>query len=195
MERGDSIHTHGCIYANQEFTRCKNHPNFLPHFGRLGRSLISLLSSLRHEAHPHLAKCRPKAKGVGKGCLPQQPYGSIYSENKRLECPYGLKGKLHLIKGSLVWLPLRRTWCYRSYHFLLHFHATSTTMPHTPPTITPSLVLSQKSETLARLASRWSKPLDVDACPHTIFIRSSVLRRKLTNLLPLGFVVQTKKPL
>jgi hypothetical protein len=31
----------------------------------------------------------------------------------------------------------------------------------------------------------WSKLPDVDACPHTIFIYSSVLRRKSTNLLPL----------
>jgi hypothetical protein len=35
--------------------------------------------------------------------------------------------------------------------------------------------------------------LDVDACPHTVFIRSSVLRHKPTNLLPLGFETQTKK--
>jgi hypothetical protein len=34
---------------------------------------------------------------------------------------------------------------------------------------------------------------DVDACSHTIFIRSSVLKRKATNLLPLGFESQTKK--
>jgi hypothetical protein len=39
----------------------------------------------------------------------------------------------------------------------------------------------------------WSKPPDVDACPHTVFICSSVLSHKLTNLLPLGFEVQTKK--
>jgi hypothetical protein len=41
------------IDANQEFTRCGN---ILPLFGRLGRSITSLLSSLRHEARPHLAK-------------------------------------------------------------------------------------------------------------------------------------------
>jgi hypothetical protein len=44
------------IDANQWFTRCGNHPNILPLFGRYWRSLTSLLSSLRHEAHPHLAK-------------------------------------------------------------------------------------------------------------------------------------------
>jgi hypothetical protein len=54
--RGDSIQTHGCIDANQKFTRYGNQPNILPLFGRLGRSLTSLLSSLRHEARPHLAK-------------------------------------------------------------------------------------------------------------------------------------------
>jgi hypothetical protein len=30
-------------------------------------------------------------------------------------------------------------------------------------------------------------------CPHTVFIRSSVLRRKPTNLLPPGFEAQTNK--
>jgi hypothetical protein len=30
------------IDANQEFTRCENHPNILPLFGRLGRLLSSL---------------------------------------------------------------------------------------------------------------------------------------------------------
>jgi hypothetical protein len=66
-------------------------------------------------------------------------------------------------------------------------------MPRAPSTAAPLLVLRQNWKTLARHASRQSKPSDVDACPHTVFIRSSVLRRKPTNLLPLGFVVQTKK--
>jgi hypothetical protein len=43
------------------------------------------------------------------------------------------------------------------------------------------------------LASRRSKPPDVDVFPHTVFIRSSVLRCKPINLLPLGFETQTKK--
>jgi hypothetical protein len=47
---------HSYIEANQMFTRCENHPDILPLFERLGRSLTSLLSSLRHEAHPHLRK-------------------------------------------------------------------------------------------------------------------------------------------
>jgi hypothetical protein len=49
---------HSYIEANQMFTRCGNHSNILPLFGRLERSLTSLLSSLRHEAHPHLSKTR-----------------------------------------------------------------------------------------------------------------------------------------
>jgi hypothetical protein len=46
------------IDANQEFTRCGNHPNILSLFGRLGRSLTSLLSSLRHEAHTTPSKIK-----------------------------------------------------------------------------------------------------------------------------------------
>jgi hypothetical protein len=66
LKIGDELtQIHRCIDANQEFTRCRNHPNILPLFGRSGKSLISLLSSL----------------GGGRGILPQQPYGSIYSED------------------------------------------------------------------------------------------------------------------
>jgi hypothetical protein len=98
----DSTQKDTYIDANQEFTKYENHPNILPLFGRLGRSITSLLPSRRHEAHPHLSKMRLKSKGVGEGYIPQQPYWSIYSENKILECPYGLKEELHLMKGSLV---------------------------------------------------------------------------------------------
>jgi hypothetical protein len=56
QQKNDSTQKDSYIDANQGFTRCGNHPNILPLFGRLGRSLTSLLSSLRHEAHPHLAK-------------------------------------------------------------------------------------------------------------------------------------------
>jgi hypothetical protein len=141
IEIGDSIQTHGCIDVNQEFTRCGNHPNILPLFGRLERSLTSLISSLRHEAHPHLGKWRSKAKGVEERSLPQQPYGFIYSKNKRLECPCGLKGKLHLLKGSSVWLPLCCTRRHWTDHLLLHFHATSMMIPRAPPTVSPLPVL------------------------------------------------------
>jgi hypothetical protein len=47
----DSIQKNIYIDANQESTRCEIHPNILPLFGRLERSLISLLYSLRHEVH------------------------------------------------------------------------------------------------------------------------------------------------
>jgi hypothetical protein len=47
----DLAQTHGYIDANQEFTRCRNHPNILLLFGRSERSLTSLLPSLGHEAH------------------------------------------------------------------------------------------------------------------------------------------------
>jgi hypothetical protein len=113
---------------------------------------------------------------------------------KRLECPYGLKGKLQLTKGSLAWLPLHRTQRHWTNRLFLHFHVSFTMMPRAPLVVAPLPVLRQNLETLARLASRWSKPLDVDACPHTVFICSSVLRHKLINLLPLGFETQTKKP-
>jgi hypothetical protein len=48
----DSMEKHKYIDANQESTRYGNHPNILPLFRRLGRSLTSLW----HEAHPHLSK-------------------------------------------------------------------------------------------------------------------------------------------
>jgi hypothetical protein len=52
LKIGDELtQTHICIDANQESTRYENHPSILPLFRRLGRSLSSLLSSLRHEAH------------------------------------------------------------------------------------------------------------------------------------------------
>jgi hypothetical protein len=57
----DSTQKDSYIDANQEFTRCENHPNIFPLFGWLERSLTSLLSSLWYEAQPHLAKWSPKA--------------------------------------------------------------------------------------------------------------------------------------
>jgi hypothetical protein len=98
------------------------------------------------------------------------------------------------MKGNLVWLPLRCTRRHQANHFLLHVHVTSAMMPRAPPVIAPSLVLRQNWKALAQLASRRIKPPDVDVCPHIVFIYSSVLRGKPTNLLPLGFKAQTKKP-
>jgi hypothetical protein len=62
-------------------------------------------------------------------CFSTNPWGPIYSENKRLECPYGLKGKLHLMKGSLVRLPLRCTRRHWIDSLLLHFHVHSFPAP------------------------------------------------------------------
>jgi hypothetical protein len=91
------------IDANEEFTRCGKHPNILPLFERLRRSLTSLLSSLRHEAHPHLAKNENlKQRGSERDASHNSPMVLFIVKTKRLECPYGLKGKLHLMNGSLV---------------------------------------------------------------------------------------------
>jgi hypothetical protein len=58
IERGDLIQTHRCIDANQEFTRCGNHPNIISLFRRFERSLTSLLSYLRHKAHTTPSKMK-----------------------------------------------------------------------------------------------------------------------------------------
>jgi hypothetical protein len=53
IERGDSIQTHRCINANQEFTKCGNHLNILPLFGGLKGSLTfsSLLTYTTKHTH------------------------------------------------------------------------------------------------------------------------------------------------
>jgi hypothetical protein len=53
IERGGSIQTHGCINANQEFTRCGNRHNILPLFGGLEGSLTfsHLLSYTMKHTH------------------------------------------------------------------------------------------------------------------------------------------------
>jgi hypothetical protein len=78
--------------------------------------------------------------------------GYIYSK-KRLGCPCGLEEKLHLMRGSLVRLPLRHTRRHQTNRLSLHFHATSMMMPRAPPAAAPSLVLRQNWGTLVRLAS------------------------------------------
>jgi hypothetical protein len=96
------------------------------------------------------------------------------------------------MNGSLIWLSLRCTRHHRIGHLSLHFHTTSKMMPHAPPIVAPLLVLRQNWETLALPASRRSKPLDFNACPHTIFIRSSVLRRKPTSSSHLVLKVKSR---
>jgi hypothetical protein len=98
------------------------------------------------------------------------------------------------MKGSLFQLPLHRIRCHRTNHLSLHFHVTSAMMPRAQPTVAHSPVLRQSWETLAQLALWWSKPPNINTCPHTIIIRWSILRCKPTNLLPHGFEAQTKKP-
>jgi hypothetical protein len=76
----DSIQKHIYIDVNQE---CGNHPNILPLFARLGRSLTSLLSSLKHEAYPHLSKNNDLSEGRGRGMaeyliLSTNPWGPMY---------------------------------------------------------------------------------------------------------------------
>jgi hypothetical protein len=84
-------------------------------------------------------------------------------KDKRLECPYGLKGKLHLMKRSLVWLTPRRTRRLRTGHLLLHFHATTMMMPCAPPVVAPSPVLRYNWKTLADLLP--------DKASHRMFTR------------------------
>jgi hypothetical protein len=66
-------------------------------------------------------------------------------------------------------------------------------MPRAPPTVGPPLVLRPNWKTLARLASRRSKPLDPDACPTPKHPPVSFVVQP-TNQAPLGFEAQTKIP-
>jgi hypothetical protein len=136
---------------------CGNHQNIIPLFKRLGRSLTALLSSLRYEAHPHLAKWRPKDNEVREDTSHNSHMILFTVKTKRLECYYGQKWKLHLMKGSLIRLPLRLTRHHRTNRLSLHFHATSAMIQHAPPTVAHSLILRQNRETIVRLASGRSK--------------------------------------
>jgi hypothetical protein len=125
------------IGKNQMSTRCGNRLNILLVFGRLGRISHNLFTFLLHLKHTTPLKRLNLNQGVEEGWLKclhlHQPLGSIYSENKILECPCGLKGKLHLMRGNLVRLPLRRTRRHRTNCLLLYFQATSVMMPRAPP--------------------------------------------------------------
>jgi hypothetical protein len=88
----DSTQKDSYTNANQGFTRCGIYLDILPLFGRLGRSLTSLLSSLRHEAHPHLAKTENlRQSGWKRDTSHNSPMVLFIAKIKRLECPYGLK--------------------------------------------------------------------------------------------------------
>jgi hypothetical protein len=61
----------------------------------LERSLTSLLSSLRHEAHTHLSKNENlKQRGWERDRSHNRPMVLFIAKTKSLECPYGLKGQL-----------------------------------------------------------------------------------------------------
>jgi hypothetical protein len=79
--------------------------------------------------------------------------------------PLWAKKELQQNKGSLVRLALRHTRRHRVGHLSLHFGATSTMIAHAPSTIMPQTVLRSDYETLGRLASSESKPLDLNVCP------------------------------
>jgi hypothetical protein len=89
----------GYIDANQESIRCGNHPNNLPLFGRSGRSLTSLLPYLRHEAYTTPSKNEDlQPRGWERDTSHNSPMVLFIVKAKRLECPYGLKGKLQIMK-------------------------------------------------------------------------------------------------
>jgi hypothetical protein len=104
--RRDSITKISYIDGNQTSTRCGNRTNILPLFERLGRISHNLSTILLHLKHTTPPKRLNLNQGVEEGwleCLSlHQPLGFIYSEIKRLQCPCGLKGKLHLMNGNLV---------------------------------------------------------------------------------------------
>jgi hypothetical protein len=70
---------------------CENHPNILPFFGKLGRSLTFLLSSLRYEAHPHWQNEILKPRGWERDAFHKSLMILFIVKTKRLECNYGLK--------------------------------------------------------------------------------------------------------
>jgi hypothetical protein len=148
--------------------RYKNHSNILPLFERLGgisHNLSTLLLYLKHTTPPKKLNLNQGVVERWLKCLPlHQPLGSIYSENKRLECPCELKGKLYLMKDNLVRLSLCCTRCHLTDCFLLYFYTTSVMMSCSSPAVAPLPVLRQNWETLVQLASRWSKLLDLDVC-------------------------------
>jgi hypothetical protein len=88
----DSTQKDSYIDGNQEFIWYRNHPNIPPLFGRVERSLTSLVSSLRLEGHPHLSKNKNlKQRGWERDTSHNSPMILFIAKAKRLECPYGLK--------------------------------------------------------------------------------------------------------
>jgi hypothetical protein len=103
IERHDSIQKHSYIEANQRFIRCEKHLNILPLFGRLRRIFHNLSSLLLDMKHTHTTQKESlKQRGWERDPPHNSPMSLFIAKTKRLECPYGPKGKLQLIKGSLV---------------------------------------------------------------------------------------------
>jgi hypothetical protein len=95
QDMSDSIQKDSYVDANQESTRYGNHPIILPLFERLRKTLTSLLSSLRYEAHTTPSKNEDlKPRGWEKNSSHNSPMVLFIVKTKRLECPYRLKRKL-----------------------------------------------------------------------------------------------------
>jgi hypothetical protein len=93
----DFIQTHGCIDANQEFTRCVNHHNILLLFGVLERSLTFSPHLSYTMKHTHTSQKQLWLRG-GRGMiecliLSTNPWGPIYSKlmTKLPLCPNTMK--------------------------------------------------------------------------------------------------------
>jgi hypothetical protein len=98
------------------------------------------------------------------GKEPHPLYGLIYSAKQKakwLLCPYVL---IHW-KRQRYRSRVRRSPSYRPVRLQLASDATSVMVPCAPPAVVPLPVFKPDWETLVRLASTWSKPLDPDVCP------------------------------
>jgi hypothetical protein len=73
-------------------------------------AILMQIKSLQGMDHtPHLANEDLKLRGWERDAFHNGPKILFIAKTKRLECPYGLKGKLQLMRGSSFRLPLCRT--------------------------------------------------------------------------------------
>jgi hypothetical protein len=86
--------------------------------------------------------------------------------SKRLLCPYSIIHRKRQSKGSRV----RCSPSHRPVQLQLDPDVTSVMVPHASPTVVPLPVLRPDWKTLARLASSWSRPLDLNVCPASSFL-------------------------
>jgi hypothetical protein len=82
---------------------------------------------------------------------------------------------------------------HRPVHLQLGLDTTSAMVPCAPAAVAPLPVLRPDWETLARLASTRSKPLDLDTCLTQSHHPVGFVAQP-TNRILLGFEAQTKKP-